>query len=160
MKRIIKSGPKIALTFKLNEIGIEKTHIALNPNGCVWNIVGSHAKHAELIDEWMEIYCQKKQPATVLPLDFFGNSFSSKVIRKLQDVSFGELTTYKDLAARAGSPNGARAVGNACGKNSFVLIVPCHRVLASGYTLGGFSCGLEIKKELLHFEGHEKFIEN
>lgn len=153
MTQLIKTGPKISLTFYLNPFGIEKTDIALNSQGCEWKIVGSHHKHEKLINEWMLAYCQKKQPTTVLPLDLFGNTFSIKVLRYLQEIPFGETTTYKELAARAGSPNGARAVGNACGSNPFVLVVPCHRVLATGNALGGFSSGLDIKKELLNFEG-------
>lgn len=157
--RLIKSGPNILITFYLNDREIEKTDIQLNSDGCAWEIFGSHSKNEKLIDDWMSTYCQKKQPTYSLPLDLGGSSFSKRALRCLCEIPFGELISYKELATRAGSPNGARAVGNACGSNQLVLIVPCHRVIASGNAIGGFGCGLKIKRELLRFEGHEKFTE-
>ena len=81
-----------------------------------------------------------------------GTRFQKAVWKKLLEVPYGEVITYKDLARAVGSPNGARAVGNAVGANPVPIVIPCHRVLASN-GLGGYTCGVEIKKDLLRLEG-------
>ncbi len=65
---------------------------------------------------------------------------------------YGETRSYKWLAGEAGSPRAYRAVGQAMAKNPFPLVVPCHRVVASDGSLGGFSGGLDLKKALLDLE--------
>lgn len=80
-----------------------------------------------------------------------GTEFQRSVWKAMQKIPFGEVRTYKWIAEQIGRPRASRAVGNACGANPIPLIIPCHRVVgASG--LGGFSCGLHIKKKLLDFE--------
>ncbi len=80
---------------------------------------------------------------------------TERVLRALCDVPFGELVTYGELARRAGMPGAARAVGRAVGSNPVPIVVPCHRVVAAGARLGGFSGGLAHKRALLALEGHE-----
>jgi methylated-DNA-[protein]-cysteine S-methyltransferase len=63
--------------------------------------------------------------------------------------------TYGEIAEAIGSPGAARAVGSACGANPLPLFIPCHRAVAAGGKLGGFSGGLGIKKKLLAWEGVE-----
>ena len=77
--------------------------------------------------------------------------FTRRVWETMQTIPFGETITYQELATRAGSPRGARAVGAACGANRLLLVVPCHRVVA-GSGLGGFGPGLEWKRTLLALE--------
>jgi methylated-DNA-[protein]-cysteine S-methyltransferase len=81
--------------------------------------------------------------------------FAEKVYRVLRRVPAGRTVTYADLAKAAGSPGAARAVGQAMAKNPFVIIVPCHRVLTSSGTAGGFSAfgGTKTKLLLLAGEG-------
>lgn len=81
-----------------------------------------------------------------------GTEFQKRVWKKLLNVPYGEVVTYQDLAKAVGSPKAARAVGNAVGKNPLPIVVPCHRVLAAN-GLGGYSCGIDIKKDLLKIEG-------
>jgi methylated-DNA-[protein]-cysteine S-methyltransferase len=88
-------------------------------------------------------------------LDMRGTPFQLEVWRELMNVGFGRFVTYGELARRVGRPAAARAVGSACGANPVPVIVPCHRVLASGRRLGGFGCGLELKRRLLELEGIE-----
>ena len=107
----------------------------------------------ETLVEWLGLYAERKAPAFPLPLDTSPcGPFTQKVLKQLQKVPFGKSTSYAALAAQVKSPKAARAVGNACGANLFPLLIPCHRVLAPGGKLGGFSCGAEIKKRLLAFE--------
>ncbi|RJR32896.1 MAG: methylated-DNA--[protein]-cysteine S-methyltransferase [Deltaproteobacteria bacterium] len=88
-----------------------------------------------------------------LPLDLRGTSFQLRVWRELRKIPWGQTISYKELAARAGSPKGFRAVGQANGANPIPLIIPCHRVINANGALGGFSSGLHRKKWLLEHEG-------
>lgn len=102
--------------------------------------------------EWLKGYAKKKQ--LPLPLDLVPSdaSFTAKVHQALIQIPFGEKTSYSTLAKLIGNPKGSRAVGNACGKNRYPLFIPCHRVLRGDGKMGGFSCGVEIKRRLLAFE--------
>ncbi len=85
------------------------------------------------------------------------SDFSRDVYKELAKVPRGQVITYGDLAERAGHPGAARAVGRAMNSNPFLLLVPCHRVVArgskGGYAMGGFAIGTEIKRILLSLEG-------
>ena len=67
-------------------------------------------------------------------------------------IPYGATQTYGELALRIGKPGASRAVGTACGRNPLPVLVPCHRVVASGGKLGGFSAGLSWKYTLLNLE--------
>ncbi len=88
-----------------------------------------------------------------LPLDLAGPPFHMRVWQELMKIPPGETISYQEMARRVGNPKAARAVGQACGANPVPLIIPCHRVIASDGTLGGFGSGLDHKKWLL---AHEK----
>lgn len=80
--------------------------------------------------------------------------FQRKVIERCRRIRAGKVLSYAELAAQAGSPGASRAVGNVMAKNRFPLIVPCHRVVGSGGSLGGYSApqGLTMKRRLLDRE--------
>jgi methylated-DNA-[protein]-cysteine S-methyltransferase len=89
-------------------------------------------------------------------LDVSGCSlFHQRIYEALRSVPFGKTTTYGALAAEVGSPDAARAIGQAMGRNPIPVIIPCHRVLASGGKIGGFSApgGATTKERLLELEG-------
>lgn len=90
-----------------------------------------------------------------LAIDWTGlDGLRAHVLRTLHElVPFGETVSYKGLAELSGRPEASRAVGTIMGSNPVPLIVPCHRVLASGGGLGGFGPGLEAKRKLLVLEG-------
>jgi O-6-methylguanine DNA methyltransferase len=88
-----------------------------------------------------------------LPLDLRGTDFEMAVWEVLRTIPHGEVRSYGWVARRAGRPGGARAVGNACGKNPVPIIVPCHRVIMSSGIIGGYSAGAGIKRALLDIEG-------
>tara|TARA_R110002110_G_scaffold109418_18_gene272982 strand:- start:4845 stop:5303 length:459 start_codon:yes stop_codon:yes gene_type:complete len=87
-----------------------------------------------------------------LPLAPDGTSHQKDVWRVMSAIPYGQTRTYGDLAAELGS--GSRAVANACGRNTIPIIIPCHRVVAAGGKLGGYSGdgGVETKKQLLNIE--------
>jgi methylated-DNA-[protein]-cysteine S-methyltransferase len=80
--------------------------------------------------------------------------FGRRVVAACRKIRSGQVRTYGELAAACGSPGAARAVGSVMAKNRFPLIVPCHRVLAAGRALGGYSApdGLRMKRRLLAME--------
>ncbi len=79
--------------------------------------------------------------------------FQRKVLGATAAIPYGEVATYSDVAAAAGSPGGARATGNALGANPMPVVVPCHRVVHRGGGLGGYTGGLDRKRTLLTVEG-------
>ncbi len=79
--------------------------------------------------------------------------FGRRVLRATAQIPFGSVSSYKEVATRAGTPRGSRAAGNALGANPLPIIVPCHRVLHTGGGLGGYTGGLERKRVLLTVEG-------
>jgi O-6-methylguanine DNA methyltransferase len=85
-------------------------------------------------------------------LDFKGTPFEKKVWSALAKIPYGQTRSYKEIARTIGYPKAFRAVGNANGKNSIPLIIPCHRVIESHGGLGGFGHGVEVKRRLLEFE--------
>lgn len=82
-------------------------------------------------------------------------AFHRRVYAATRAISHGTTSTYGELAARTGDPNSARAVGHALGCNPYAIIVPCHRVLAAGGQIGGFSAGggAATKRKILAIEG-------
>ena len=88
-------------------------------------------------------------------LDLSGlTAFQRRVLEACARIGYGQTTTYGALARRIGRPRAARAVGHALGRNPVPLVIPCHRVVASDGSLGGFSAeqGVELKRQLLELE--------
>jgi O-6-methylguanine DNA methyltransferase len=98
-------------------------------------------------------YFRGRRRSFNVPLDLRGTDFQLQVWRTLRQVGYGRVVTYGELARRMDRGGASRAVGNACGANPVPVIVPCHRVLATGRRLGGFSAGLDVKRRLLDLEG-------
>ncbi|MCB0364824.1 MAG: methylated-DNA--[protein]-cysteine S-methyltransferase [Bdellovibrionaceae bacterium] len=98
-----------------------------------------------------EYFAGKRQKFD-LPLAERGTPFQRQVWRKMAQIPYGRSLSYGDLAAQVGKPGAARAVGSACGKNPWLILVPCHRVLAANGGMGGFALGLKAKQCLLNLE--------
>jgi methylated-DNA-[protein]-cysteine S-methyltransferase len=79
--------------------------------------------------------------------------FAQRVLRVTSQIPYGGVLSYAEVAADAGSPRGFRAAGNALGSNPIPIVIPCHRVLRSGGSLGGYGGGLPRKRFLLELEG-------
>ncbi len=84
-----------------------------------------------------------------------GTEFQIEVWKELSKIPKGEVRTYKQIAKSIGKPKSSRAVANACAKNPYPIVIPCHRVIRSDGTVGGYSGegGVKLKKELLKKEG-------
>jgi methylated-DNA-[protein]-cysteine S-methyltransferase len=103
----------------------------------------------------LDEYFEGERRSFDIPLDWrLTHGFRAKVLHRLyEDVPYGETASYTEMAVAAGSPRAYRAAGSACGSNPMPVVVPCHRVLASGGGLGGYGGGLEMKRYLLKLEG-------
>jgi methylated-DNA-[protein]-cysteine S-methyltransferase len=89
-----------------------------------------------------------------VPIDWRAlHGFREQVLRATARIPFGQVSTYREIATEAGSPNAYRAAGNALGSNPVPIVVPCHRVLHAGGGLGGYTGGLDRKRFLLGLEG-------
>jgi methylated-DNA-[protein]-cysteine S-methyltransferase len=97
-------------------------------------------------------YFAGERRAFDLTVDARGDDFQRRVWRLLNDVPFGQTTTYGELAARLGDPTLAREVGAAVGRNPLCVIVPCHRVVGKDGALTGYAGGLKRKRYLLELE--------
>lgn len=120
--------------------------------------------HAELIEGGEAfagllagVIASVENPAAMreVPLDVQGTAFQEAVWRELQRIPPGETRSYAQIAAAVGKPVAVRAAGSANGANNVAVLIPCHRVIRSDGTLGGYAYGLEIKKTLLKKERRE-----
>ncbi|MBV9522425.1 MAG: methylated-DNA--[protein]-cysteine S-methyltransferase [Alphaproteobacteria bacterium] len=100
----------------------------------------------------LDAYFARRLKVFDLPLSLAGTPFRQRVWAAMRDIPYGATRSYGEIATALGSA--PRAVGGACGKNPIAIIVPCHRILASGHRLGGYSGGLGAgtKRHLLALE--------
>ena len=110
--------------------------------------------HARQAERQIREYLRGRRRALTIPLDLAAlPRFQKKVLLAARRILYGRTATYGEVAARAGRPCAARAVGQAMARNPVPLAVPCHRVVAAG-GLGGFGGGAALKRRLLAFESH------
>lgn len=102
--------------------------------------------------EWVQSYLADPHCGGEPPLDLRGTPFQLRVWERLRAIPSGLTETYGGLARDLGQSGASRAVGTACGANPVSLVVPCHRVLASNGSLGGYRWGLDRKRILLDLE--------
>lgn len=111
---------------------------------------GSHS----IIQRLTEYFNGEAVDFTDVTIDFSCcTDFQRKVWQAVREIPYGETRSYGWVAARINRSHAARAVGQAVGRNSVLIIVPCHRVIAGDGSIGGFGGGLEMKKYLLRLEG-------
>lgn len=147
----ISKTPRILVETSYLESDLEKIELSVHPEGFY---LQTHEDPDPKLVDWLYSYSKKNAPPFPYLLPKMP-PFQRIVLETLSKVPFGTLLSYQTLASQAGNPNASRAAGTACGKNPFPLLIPCHRIIASNGSLGGFSAGcLSIKRELLVFEGH------
>lgn len=102
----------------------------------------------------LEEYFAGERRAFELQIDWaLGHGFGERVLRATARIPAGEVASYRDVATAAGSPRAVRAAGNALGSNPLPIVVPCHRVVRTGGSMGGYTGGVERKRFLLGLEG-------
>ncbi|HWP85737.1 MAG TPA: methylated-DNA--[protein]-cysteine S-methyltransferase [Terriglobia bacterium] len=97
-------------------------------------------------------YAEGTRREFTVPLDMQGTPFQKKVWKALQSIPYGQTRSYGEIARQVGHPRAARAIGMANHDNPVAVIVPCHRVIASDGSLGGYAGGLQRKSRLLRLE--------
>lgn len=98
-------------------------------------------------------YLEGNRTSFSLALDLEGTPFQMRVWQALQEIPYGTLRSYAEIAATIGRPTASRAVGRAIGSNPIPLVIPCHRVIGKDGTLTGYRGGLPMKVALLKHEG-------
>ncbi len=116
---------------------------------------------AEIISDWTGLdgyieallkYLDGKQPVSTLPRDVRVTAFQARVYEALRAIPYGSVQTYREVAEEIGGPKAARAVAGACAANPTALIIPCHRVVRTDGSMGGYRWGMELKRALLDME--------
>ena len=133
------------LTFDDSEASLRR----LFPNA---TIIRDEGGLKELVEGALEAI-ERPLAARELPIDVAGTAFQESVWRELRKIPAGETRSYAQIAAAIGQPKAVRAVGTANGDNHVAVLIPCHRVVRSDGTLGGYAGGLDRKRKLLDAEG-------
>ena len=142
---------------KLRLVASEKGLVAIDVRSNTAQVKTSQNASAQAIllktKKQLEQYFAGKRTSFDVALDLVGTEFQVQAWRALCRIPFGQTISYGQQASNIKKPKAFRAVGSANGKNPIPIIVPCHRVVASDGSLGGYSLGLKMKKQLLALEG-------
>ncbi len=114
---------------------------------------GNTTKNLRILKENFIYYFRSKKKQIKVPIKVSGNAMQKKVWNELKKIRKGKTKTYGEIAKKLRiSP---RYVGRVCGENKHIIVIPCHRVIRSDGSMGGFSAkgGIKLKKKLLRFEG-------
>jgi O-6-methylguanine DNA methyltransferase len=153
----IVSSPIGGIRITATGRGIRRIEIAIRGGGAGKSLEGEGKAAFWLTQAVKEIkayFTKKSFRSFTVPIDFGDavTSFARRALEAAGRIPFGETRSYKEVAASAGNPRAARAVGGAMSRNPVALIIPCHRVVASDASLGGFTGGLHLKRTLLDHE--------
>lgn len=149
----LSSEPAVSLRIECSGSLIHKVDLSLHPFfSC--EIQSAEPQLEKAILTWLAHYAEKK-PTPLPPIFFleYLSSFHRKVLEQMEHIVFGETKSYRELGKMAGYSKANQAVGGACKRNPFPLFFPCHRVISSNGSIGGFALDLRIKERLLAFEG-------
>jgi O-6-methylguanine DNA methyltransferase len=114
-------------------------------------VVERRAAHDDVVDQLLEFTSGERREFT-MELDLRATEFQLAVYQCVAKISYGETSSYSDIANAIGKPKAVRAVGAANGANPIPLVIPCHRVIARGGALQGYAGGLNLKARLLAME--------
>jgi len=115
------------------------------------NVIRDDARLHSVL-ELLDSYFRGKPIRSHVDLDLRGTDFQRRVWSKVSKIPYGKTLTYKEIAYALKRPKASRAVGNAVGSNPVPLIIPCHRVVRSDGSLGGYAYGTSLKRKLLEME--------
>ena len=138
---------------RTSSVGVFRVYLPNDPQDSVWET--PLAEQSILLKQAMtelEQYFKGKRQAFDIVLDLHLPPFYQKILMEVSKIPFGTTVSYRDVAVRSGNPKAVRAAGTANAKNPVPIFIPCHRVLSSDGTLGGYGGGLDLKKRLLLHE--------
>ena len=135
-----------------NKIPNEKAFESILVKGLGFKI-RRNPDYFDILIKQFEDYFKGQLKSFKFPLDLrLGTLFQQKVWKALLTIPYGTTRSYKWLAQSIKNPNSARAVGNANGQNPLSIIIPCHRVIRENGELGGYTGGIQVKRNLLELE--------
>ena len=108
------------------------------------------------IKKQLDEYFLRKRTIFNIKINPKGTDFQKLVWSELQNIPYGKIKSYSEIAAATGNKNAQRTVGNACNKNPIMIIIPCHRVVSKNNNIGGYAYGRSIKQKLLNIENGVK----
>ena len=137
----------VKVGFESDEDALEELAARISPR------VLQRPARLDMAARQLEEYFAGRRRDFDLPLDMrLAHGFRRHVLDELRDVGYGTTVSYSQLAEAAGNPRAVRAVGSACATNPIPIVIPCHRVLRSDGSLGGYGGGLHVKRALLDLE--------
>ena len=154
-ERALVSTPLGPLVIEASERGLTNIDLAPSGDGAPRYEPAPGSILAEAARQ-LEQYFAGSRRAFDLPFDIEGSEFERRVLEELARVPYGTTVSYGELAASAGYPGAARAVGSVMRSNQLMIVLPCHRVIGADGSLrgyGGLGCGLDNKRMLLELEG-------
>lgn len=116
------------------------------------DITSGNCEIFELLKKQLDEYFNKKRKIFEIPLQMIGSEFQIKCWKELLKIPYGQTISYKEQALRIENEKAYRAVANANGQNMIDILIPCHRVISSNETIGGYNGGIEKKEFLLKLE--------
>ena len=126
----------------IREVSLVKENGEANPNG-----------HTDNAKKQLVAYFNGELRHFHVLFNLKCREFSKRIYQQMVNIPYGQVVSYKDLAIKIEKPNASRAIGQVCHHNPCLILIPCHRVVASNHDLKGFAIGLELKRYLLEFEG-------
>ena len=120
------------------------------------DVIPGNCEIFELLKNQLNEYFTKKRKSFEIPLQMVGSPFQIKCWQELLKIPYGQTISYKEQALRIENEKAYRAVANANGQNMIDILIPCHRVISSNETLGGYNGGIEKKEYLLNLEQNDK----
>ncbi len=131
------------------------TSLSLHQGGLYETLKNNTVQHSDILYEayrQLNEYFRGNRKQFDLPLHYAGTSFQQQVWNELRRIPYGETRSYQDIAIGIGNEKAVQAIGQANHRNPILIIIPCHRVIRKTGELGGFGCGIEVKKYLLNLE--------
>jgi AraC family transcriptional regulator, regulatory protein of adaptative response / methylated-DNA-[protein]-cysteine methyltransferase len=167
-----KGAPGVEIDFTIADSPLGRLLLAATPRGVCRVMIGTSDRTLEqdLREEYPNATVRKndgilsmqvrtllehlegRSPHVELPLDIRATAFQWRVWRQLQAIPYGETRTYQQVAASIGKPAATRAVARACATNPVALLIPCHRVVRTDGSVGGYRWGVDRKQKLLKQE--------
>lgn len=149
---VLRDTPVGALTLVVDDVGLRAIAFGEDTDGYAVVAPDDDPVLAATVLQLGEYFAGRRLSFD-LPLSLGDQGgFRRAVYDAMQAIDYGDVATYGQLAHAAGSPRAARAVGQACHDNPLPIVIPCHRVVASDGTLGGYGGGLDVKRHLLALE--------
>lgn len=140
----------LCLVYPGNDFDVVLTELAARVSPRIMEAPGRLGAVRRELDEYFA--GQRRQ--FDVPIDWrLIRGFGRRVLRATAQIPFGQVSTYRDVAAAAGNRRASRAAGNALGANPIPIVIPCHRVVRTGGGIGGYTGGLDKKQRLLALEG-------